>query len=78
MEEGITRDDIHRILAEIALPEEMQDALRALAEQQHVRVRVVSDANTFFIESILESFNLKHTVETIVTNPGVFDASGIH
>jgi pyridoxal phosphate phosphatase PHOSPHO2 len=39
-------------------------------------VRVVSDANTFFIETILKHFGIRECFSEINTNPGYVDEEG--
>lgn len=66
-----------RVFASISLPSAMQELLLALSEKQHVDIDIVSDANTFFIQSILKHFELQNCIRSIITNPGAFNSSGL-
>jgi phosphoglycolate phosphatase-like HAD superfamily hydrolase len=59
----------------VQVPAELVAAL----EQLHARgacLRILSDANSFFIEEILEANGLAHLFDAVVTNPASFDSHG--
>ncbi|KAI9175785.1 hypothetical protein H9P43_006149 [Blastocladiella emersonii ATCC 22665] len=51
--------------------------IRTLYEQG-CEVVILSDANTFFIETILEAYDLRHCIAAILTNPATFAKTASH
>ncbi|XP_010519213.1 PREDICTED: inorganic pyrophosphatase 2-like [Tarenaya hassleriana] len=74
-EQGITIHDIKRVLETIPIHPRVVPALRS-AHALGCELRIVSDANTFFIETILEHLEIKDLFSEINTNPGFVDQHG--
>ncbi|XP_019107434.2 inorganic pyrophosphatase 2 isoform X2 [Beta vulgaris subsp. vulgaris] len=74
-EEGITIDDIADVLKRIPIHPRIVPAIRA-AHAAGCDLRIVSDANLFFIETILEHLGLSDYFSEINTNPGYVDEEG--
>ena len=72
---SITEDDYRKCLSEIQVSESMKQLLRFL-KQTGYHMAIVSDANTFFIETILNANNIKDLFENIFTNKASFDTNG--
>ncbi|KAI8639481.1 phosphatase phospho-type [Parasitella parasitica] len=74
-EAGFTIDDIAAALSNIPFTEEMRNVLMDL-KSRNVPVILLSDANTFYIETILNAYNVSDCVTEIVTNPSYKDGQG--
>ena len=72
-EAGRTRADFEAALRSVPVDAAMPAAARAAAAAG-AQVHVVSDANTFYIETVLEHLRLR--VDSVVTNPAAFNDSG--
>ncbi|XP_031487349.1 thiamine phosphate phosphatase-like protein [Nymphaea colorata] len=74
-EQGKTIDDIAECLKTAPLPPQSVSAIKS-AYSLGCDLRVVSDANTFYIETILKHHGLLEYFSEINTNPGYVDDSG--
>ncbi|KAL7749067.1 hypothetical protein RI367_005471 [Sorochytrium milnesiophthora] len=61
-------DDIAAYLRRIPMHRRTVDMIRTLKEEDNCDIVIISDANTFFIETVLEAYNLRHCVDKIITN----------
>jgi pyridoxal phosphate phosphatase PHOSPHO2 len=75
-ERGLSRTQIEECLARIATDSKMLDAARLAASTPHVELRILSDANTEFIRTILEAHSLQHAFKVVATNPAEWDDEG--
>jgi 2,3-diketo-5-methylthio-1-phosphopentane phosphatase len=69
----ITPDMIRDAVARVPIQAHMLDALRLAAEQYSANIKIVSDANSVYIESMLERFGLGQHVSEVITNPASFE-----
>ncbi|KAJ3227623.1 WD repeat-containing protein 82 [Clydaea vesicula] len=73
--EGVTKEIMSEKFKELkvhyALPK-----LLELAKTDNADIIILSDSNTFYIETILKSNSLESYIKCIVTNPGAFDENG--
>ncbi|GMF65058.1 unnamed protein product [Phytophthora lilii] len=69
---NITPDMIRDAIARVPIQPHMLDALRLAAEQFNADVKIVSDANSVYIESMLEHYGLAKHVSEVITNPASF------
>ncbi|KAL4290882.1 hypothetical protein GQ457_14G006820 [Hibiscus cannabinus] len=69
---GKTIDDIVEVLKRTPIHPRIVPAIKS-AHALGCELRVVSDANMFFIETILENLGLRECFSEIDTNPGVVD-----
>eukprot|EP00730_Choanoeca_flexa_P004671 TRINITY_DN11768_c0_g2_i1.p1 TRINITY_DN11768_c0_g2~~TRINITY_DN11768_c0_g2_i1.p1 ORF type:complete len:239 (+),score=39.78 TRINITY_DN11768_c0_g2_i1:60-776(+) len=74
-ESGFQTDQLAAILATIPLHPHMSSALSKLKAADHT-LRIVSDANTFYIDAVLKGYKLEHAFESIKTNPGEVQPNG--
>ncbi|KAF8977823.1 hypothetical protein BGZ46_007100 [Entomortierella lignicola] len=72
---GVTRQDIEKSLQGIPFTPEMITALQ-LMKSQGAELCIISDANTFYIDTILKTHGLDHLFSKIITNPAHFDDQG--
>ncbi|CEG80674.1 hypothetical protein RMATCC62417_14974 [Rhizopus microsporus] len=72
---GITKEDIIETLKKIPFSEEMRNVLFDL-KAKGVPVILLSDANTFYIETILKAYGVRDCVTEIITNPAYIDEQG--
>ncbi|XP_021757820.1 inorganic pyrophosphatase 1-like [Chenopodium quinoa] len=73
--QGVTIDDIARVLKRVPIHPRVVPAIKA-AHAAGCDLRIVSDANMFFIETILDHLGLKDCFSEINTNPGYVDGEG--
>ncbi|CAH0489744.1 unnamed protein product [Peronospora farinosa] len=52
----------------------MLDALRLAAQQYNADVKIVSDANSVYIESMIQHYGLTQEVSEVITNPASFES----
>jgi pyridoxal phosphate phosphatase PHOSPHO2 len=71
-EQGFKQEAFQGVLARIPLEKEMIQAI-GLAKQKGSVQHIVSDANTFFIESILTSYHIRDSFSEIHTNPSYWE-----
>ncbi|KAI9322118.1 phosphatase phospho-type [Dichotomocladium elegans] len=74
-DEGYSQKNIKDILEQVPLVPSAVELLKALAAN-HTRVLVLSDANTFYVETILKAQGVRHLVTDIITNPTYVDGKG--
>lgn len=74
---GVTEKDFCGSLDSITFAPGMLDLLTKLSSLDYVEMIIVSDANSFFIDYILEKNGLKGAFSEIATNPAKFDESGM-
>ncbi|KAJ6341042.1 hypothetical protein OIU78_009257 [Salix suchowensis] len=73
--DGKTMEDIAEVLKRIPIHSQVISAIKA-AHGLGCELRIVSDANMFFIETILKHLGLKDCFSEINTNPGSVDEQG--
>ncbi|KAG0242745.1 phosphatase phospho-type [Mortierella sp. GBAus27b] len=74
-ERGITQQDLEKSLRQIPFTQEMITALR-LMKSQGAELYILSDANTFYIDTILKAFEIDQLFTKVITNPAHFDNQG--
>lgn len=72
---ALTASEIRQTLARIPVQPRMLDAVRLAAEEHGARVHIVSDANTVFIQSMLEHEGIAPLVHEVHSNPAFFEAA---
>ncbi|XP_021732785.1 inorganic pyrophosphatase 2-like [Chenopodium quinoa] len=72
---GVTTNDIVEVLKRTPIHPRIVPAIKA-AHAAGCELRIVSDANTFFIETILDHLGLSDYFSEINTNPGYVDEEG--
>lgn len=72
---GVTTDQIVKVLEKIPIHPRVVPAIKA-AHAAGCDLRIVSDANKFFIETILNHLGLREYFSEINTNPGYVDGEG--
>ncbi|KAM4525877.1 putative phosphatase phospho1 [Fundulus diaphanus] len=76
-DQGVTKESIQSAIEKIPPNPGFVDLFRYLqSHQQDFEMVVVSDANTYFIETWLEHAGVRQLFRKIFTNPSHFDASG--
>ncbi|XP_010540076.1 PREDICTED: inorganic pyrophosphatase 2-like [Tarenaya hassleriana] len=74
-DEDVTIDDVKRVLRTIPIHPRVVPAIKS-AHALGCELRIVSDANMFFIETVLEHLGIKDLFSEINTNPGFIDEHG--
>ncbi|KAL2937643.1 Inorganic pyrophosphatase 2 [Bienertia sinuspersici] len=74
-DKGITINDIVEVLKRTPIHPRIVPAIKA-AHAAGCDLRIVSDANMFFIETILDHLGLRNCFSEINTNPGYVDEDG--
>lgn len=69
----VTREVIKDTLARIPILHKMLDAVKLAVETHGAVLKIVSDANTVYIEAMLEHHGLLEHVSEVFTNAGVFE-----
>ncbi|KAG0005116.1 hypothetical protein BGZ65_011953 [Modicella reniformis] len=72
---GITRQDLEKTLRKIPFTIEMITALRMM-KSQGAELCILSDANTFYIDTILKAYEIDQLFTKVITNPAHFDDRG--
>jgi hypothetical protein len=72
---GFQPQQLATLLHQIPLLPPMKEALHSLHAAGHT-IRIVSDANTFYINTILEGYQLTDLIDRIVTNPSQVQDDG--
>ncbi|CAN7035230.1 hypothetical protein IGI04_032334 [Brassica rapa subsp. trilocularis] len=72
---GKTIEEIKQVLRRIPIHPRVIPAIKS-AHALGCELRIVSDANTFFIETIVEHLGISEYFSEINTNPGVVDEQG--
>lgn len=70
---ALKAQDIEQTLARIPVQPKMLDAVRLAAQSHGAVVHIVSDANTMFIQSMLNAQGLAPLVSEVHSNPARFD-----
>ncbi|KAI8338883.1 phosphatase phospho-type [Chlamydoabsidia padenii] len=71
-QDGTTLDQVDQVLQKIPFTPAMITTLKLLKDHG-TRVLILSDANTYFIETILKAYGVRDLVDDIITNPAYFD-----
>lgn len=74
-ENGVTKEDIFKCLCEIQLTNGMEKLFNSLPKGKSECI-IISDANSVFIDVILNNFGLKHHFQEVFTNPAKFNEEG--
>eukprot|EP00892_Ulva_mutabilis_P009922 jgi/Ulvmu1/7301/UM035_0090.1 len=72
-ERGVSLDDIRRALRDVGreeVPQSMRTALQAVREAGDVTLRVLSNANDFFVSHVLEGAGMEDVFHCVVSNIG--------
>ncbi|CAO3587082.1 unnamed protein product [Absidia cylindrospora] len=69
---GVTLEQVDQVLQKIPFTPAMITTLKQLNEHG-TRVLILSDANTYFIETILKAYGVRDLVHDIITNPAYYD-----
>ena len=72
---SVTAADIQQCMEEIELVEGMPELLAYLVKNNSDTI-IISDANSVFIEMIMNAAGLANTVSKVYTNPAEFDSRG--
>ncbi|TMW65809.1 hypothetical protein Poli38472_003574 [Pythium oligandrum] len=70
----VTPRDIKATLAQVPILPRMLDAVRLAVETHGATVKIVSDANSVYIQSMLDHHQLHEHITEVVTNPAAFEA----
>jgi pyridoxal phosphate phosphatase PHOSPHO2 len=73
---GITIEEIEKVLHRIPIHHRIIPAIKS-AHALGCDLRIVSDANMFFIETILKQLGISECFSEINTNPGYVNQEGI-
>ncbi|KAK9066190.1 hypothetical protein SSX86_013511 [Deinandra increscens subsp. villosa] len=73
--QGKTIEDIEQVLSRVPIHPRIVPAIKA-AHASGCDLRVVSDANTFYIETVLNHLGIRGCFSEINTNPGFVDDEG--
>ncbi|KAJ3312974.1 Isobutyryl-CoA dehydrogenase, mitochondrial [Blyttiomyces sp. JEL0837] len=74
-ESGVQKEEIRRVLQTITFNPAMAEAFELIREYGG-EIVIISDANTVYINEILEAKGLRQHVSMIITNPGHWDEHG--
>ncbi len=75
-EQGVSSDELLAHVEQAVLFEQALKAVRAVGCADHADAIVLSDANTLFIEKILEKCGVSQFFQRIFSNPAHFDSNG--
>lgn len=75
-EQGVTESDIRTVMEKLPATPGMLALLQFLRNQHDFEVVLVSDANTFFIESWLRRTGVRQLFNRVFTNPATFNKDG--
>lgn len=75
-ENNVTEDDYKKCLAETPFIDGMKELLLQMYESGGCEIIILSDANSFFINYILECNELNSCISNVFTNPAEFDEEG--
>eukprot|EP00049_Salpingoeca_infusionum_P013486 m.251886 g.251886 ORF g.251886 m.251886 type:complete len:247 (-) comp15463_c0_seq1:3526-4266(-) len=76
VQENHSLDDVRAALGEMELPEPLCNALAKLQQLEHTEHIILSDANTFYIDALLNHHGKRHLFDHVITNPASHDESG--
>ncbi|CAO3650583.1 unnamed protein product [Cunninghamella echinulata] len=71
-DQGVEIERLEQRLQKIPFTPAMIATLKSLNEHG-TKVVIMSDANTFFIDTILKAYGVSHLVHDIITNPAYYD-----
>eukprot|EP01119_Soliformovum_irregulare_P006811 TRINITY_DN19233_c0_g1_i1.p1 TRINITY_DN19233_c0_g1~~TRINITY_DN19233_c0_g1_i1.p1 ORF type:complete len:244 (-),score=55.95 TRINITY_DN19233_c0_g1_i1:106-837(-) len=74
-QEGKLQQEITQCLATIPFADAMIEAIRLIVASG-AELKIISDANSFFIDAILKAKNIDHHFTEIITNPARWDENG--
>lgn len=74
---SITEDKIKNIVDNLPGVPGMSDLIKELSEKLNSDVIIISDSNSYFINTWLEAKGLKKNVVKVFTNPAYFDNRGL-
>lgn len=72
----ISEEKIRTTLAQVPIQSKMLDAVRLAAATHGADVKIVSDSNTVYIQSMLDHYDLNPHLSEVVTNPAHFEEDG--
>jgi len=72
----VTEEMIRQAVANVPVLSKMLDAMKLAGSQPNAVVAIVSDANTVYIESMLDHHGLATIVSEVITNPAAFETQG--
>ncbi|KAF7727910.1 hypothetical protein EC973_006909 [Apophysomyces ossiformis] len=72
---GFTKAEFETVLSKIPFTPAMINTLKTLREHE-TRIIIVSDANIFYIETILQAYGVRDLISDIITNPVYTDGQG--
>jgi len=72
---GVTKEDIIQCFRRCPITEPFIESVKLLVEN-NCNIKILSDANTIYIDTILEASNIKNHINEIVTNPAYFSPEG--
>jgi len=76
-EQAVTKEDMSTVLKNMELTFGMEDLINQLKKSQSsFDSIIISDSNSFFIETILENYNFENIFSKVYTNPGNFEDTG--
>ncbi|KRT78294.1 hypothetical protein AMK59_7112, partial [Oryctes borbonicus] len=71
-EHGLGRNEITAAIEKIEPVRGMCELINSLKQELNYDIIIVSDSNTYFIDTWLKKFNLSSTIEKVFTNPANF------
>ena len=74
-EKTINKQQIVECMKEINLVRGMKELLQELSKDQY-EVVIISDSNTYFIDTIMKHHRLENSIHTVYSNPASFNKSG--
>jgi pyridoxal phosphate phosphatase PHOSPHO2 len=72
LERGFTKEHAAEALCNIPIFQETIEAIKLAFTENNVTLTIISDANEFYISTILKHINILHMFDRIVTNPSQF------
>ncbi|GFW90516.1 hypothetical protein TNCV_2839631 [Trichonephila clavipes] len=73
---NVTKDDYIRCLTQLPLVPGMPELLKQMHASGYCEIIILSDANSFFVQSILRHIQLNEVISKVFTNPAEFDEDG--
>lgn len=73
---NVTQEDYMKCLSEAPLVEGMKELLQLMHKSGECEIIILSDANSFFINYLLQYHQLSSTITKVFTNPSEFDKDG--
>lgn len=75
-DEGVTETEILTHMKKLRLYDQAMKAVHAVEQSDCSEAIIISDANTVFIECILNECGIRHFFKEVYTNPAHFDSTG--